>query len=296
MTIKVIYILGAGSSGSTLLSLLLGAHSRMVNVGEISHIDRYRSLDLNCGCGERVSKCSFWSKVFSTKDLLAPVKPNNSLYKLLRFRSDCTRQDPHFIEIINRNMALYNRIVAQSNKEIIVDSSKDIVRLYYLFRAGEINVAPVFLVRDGRAYINSLRKRLGMSAFRSMFRWVRLNLYAEWFIRKIMGGRRLKNKNFTRFVENKVLHLSYEELTQRPEKTLEKIFEKLGLESEDIIRCRKDMGQHAISGTKRKGPIGKIRPDKTWETELSFFSKIVFVLMGGNYWNYRFGIKKLDKY
>ncbi len=114
MTIKVIYILGAGSSGSTLLSLLLGAHSRMVNVGEISHIDRYRALDLNCGCGERVSKCSFWSKVFSTKDTQIRDKDGklttfNSMIDALNFMSK-TGYDfvsAYTITISNQNVYHY---------------------------------------------------------------------------------------------------------------------------------------------------------------------------------------------
>lgn len=288
--IKVVYIIGAGSSGSTLLGKFLGAHSKMVNVGEISHIDRYRALDLTCGCGERLSKCPFWNQIFNSDALMSPVKPNNTLYRFIRYRSDCTRRDPHFFETLNRNKKLYRHISHSSGKNIIVDSSKDIIRLYYLFRSGDINVIPIFLVRDGRAYINSLRKRLGMSAFRSMFRWIRLNLYSEWFIKKFLGGKRLKNKNFARFVNNRTIHLSYEEFTQRPEEVLQDICEKLGLKYEEGMTDHSDYNQHTISGTKRASKISKVSQDKTWETELSSISKAIFLLMGGKYWNRRFGI------
>lgn len=290
MGIKVLYIIGAGSSGSTLLGKLLGAHSKMINVGEISHIDRYRALDLTCGCGERLSQCSFWNQVFNSDALMSPVKPNNTLYRFFVYRSDSTCRDPRFFETLNRNTMLYKHISRSSGKNIIVDSSKDILRLYYLFRSGDINVIPIFLVRDGRAYINSLKKRLGMSAVRSMFRWIRLNLYSEWFIKKLLGGKRLKNKNVARHVSNRAIHVSYEELTQGPEEVLHDICEKVGLEYEAGMADHSDQGQHTISGTKRASKIGRISQDKTWETELSFTSKAIFLLMGGRYWNRRFGV------
>jgi len=290
MTIKVLYIIGAGSSGSTLLGKILGAHSKMINVGEISHIDRYRALDLTCGCGERLSQCPFWNQIFDSNASIFPVKPNNTFYRFFRYRSDCIRKDPHFFETIHRNKSLYKHICNKSQKKIIIDSSKDITRLYYLFRSGDINIFPIFLVRDGRAYINSLKKRLGMTAFRSMLRWIRLNLISQWFLKKILGGKRLKNKNFVGFISDSFVHLSYEDLTLNSEKVLKDICEKLGLEYEDGMLFHADYDQHTISGTKRDSRIGKISHDKTWEGELPFMSKMIFAFMGGNYWNRRFGV------
>ena len=54
-----------GHSGSTLLSALIGAHSKVFNVGEIDNISKMLRVDLanGCSCGTRVAACPFWQKV-----------------------------------------------------------------------------------------------------------------------------------------------------------------------------------------------------------------------------------------
>lgn len=65
---KYVYITSCGHSGSTLLDLLLGAHSKSFSIGEIKQWERYIKNDLNCCCNEKVVQCSFWQEV--RKDIL----------------------------------------------------------------------------------------------------------------------------------------------------------------------------------------------------------------------------------
>ena len=50
---KVVFILGSGHCGSTLLDLMLGAHSRIVGLGEMSGAQPQAALYLWPGAPER---------------------------------------------------------------------------------------------------------------------------------------------------------------------------------------------------------------------------------------------------
>ena len=57
---RLVYILAASHSGSTLLAMLLGRHPEVCSVGElkatwISQGERYR-----CSCGKLILECPFW--------------------------------------------------------------------------------------------------------------------------------------------------------------------------------------------------------------------------------------------
>ncbi len=63
--IKVIYIMGWGRSGSTILSSILGQMDGFLQVGEIRTIWS-DGFDQNriCGCGKPFLECDFWTRVF----------------------------------------------------------------------------------------------------------------------------------------------------------------------------------------------------------------------------------------
>ena len=64
MNPTVLYLGGAGRSGSTLLERMLGQLPDAVAVGEIVHLVRRGLLDdEDCGCGCPFSVCPFWTKV-----------------------------------------------------------------------------------------------------------------------------------------------------------------------------------------------------------------------------------------
>ena len=63
-SVSVLYIAGAGRSGSTLLELLLARRSRLVPVGEVRFLwQRGVVEDHLCSCGRAFSACPFWDEV-----------------------------------------------------------------------------------------------------------------------------------------------------------------------------------------------------------------------------------------
>lgn len=76
---KVIYVLGAPYSGSTLFGLGLGQHSGLLNLGEVINIEHDWGPKKKCTCGEIVSNCKFWSTVKKQADSQpTDVAPNLS--------------------------------------------------------------------------------------------------------------------------------------------------------------------------------------------------------------------------
>ena len=62
--LHVVYVMGVGRSGSTLLDIALGSHPRVESVGELKNLVRggWRENGY-CACGSRVQECDFWARV-----------------------------------------------------------------------------------------------------------------------------------------------------------------------------------------------------------------------------------------
>src|SRR5215469_10239405 len=60
---RLVFVVGSGHSGSTLLSMMLGAHPEVLALSEISYFDRWIGLNDVCNCGVPVRSCPLWSKV-----------------------------------------------------------------------------------------------------------------------------------------------------------------------------------------------------------------------------------------
>jgi len=60
----VLYVMGAGRSGTTLLGRVIGAHDGYVNVGELRFLWQRGILEArSCGCGRPIPSCYLWSQV-----------------------------------------------------------------------------------------------------------------------------------------------------------------------------------------------------------------------------------------
>lgn len=73
---SLLYICGSGRSGSTLLDMLLGGHSAISALGEVSQLHFYarRSTEHDfCTCGRLVPECPFWLMV---EQELAEMRPD----------------------------------------------------------------------------------------------------------------------------------------------------------------------------------------------------------------------------
>jgi len=65
MTIKTLYIMSSPRGGSTLVSFVLGQHTAIANLGEVSFIPKLLSLGEQCTCGHIIRECDDWKLVFN---------------------------------------------------------------------------------------------------------------------------------------------------------------------------------------------------------------------------------------
>ena len=169
---KVIYIMGAGHIGSTILDILLGAHPNIEGVGEVSKLHRSGWLchdKRRCACGLSVNECPYWPKVRRTwADIVGGDEVARHVYLQKRFersRSAWPRLvcnsfavSANFIEYIYHVEALYQAIKLIGGKAAVVDSSLTPRRAYALTLSHKIDLRLIHLVRDGRGCIWSLMR------------------------------------------------------------------------------------------------------------------------------------------
>ena len=167
---KVLYIVGVGRSGSTLLERMLGAVPGSVNAGELNAIfSRVARQDQRCGCGEPFSACAFWQAVGdrafggwgSVTERMADLQPRVVRQRYVpRLASGVTgatyrRELDEYLDVHHR---LYGAIAAVSGAEVVVDASKSTAQLFALRRIEDLDLRVVNLVRDSRGVANSWSK------------------------------------------------------------------------------------------------------------------------------------------
>lgn len=210
---KVIYILSLGHSGSTLLDLMLGSHSRIESVGELAHFRSFVSEDSDipaerrfCTCGEPFIGCPYWARV---REDLASTFGTDQI--------SLSSADPRVFG--ERNAVALKSILDVSGKRIICDSSKTRSRLELLIASRRFDVHVVHLVRDSRAVAFSYIRK-GQNPYKIAAFWQKTNVY-----QRIRYGRM---RNLGSYVV-----MRYEDLVQNPRGEIARALAPLRLEFED---------------------------------------------------------------
>jgi hypothetical protein len=305
---KVINIIGAGHSGSTLLNLILGQHPDIFGAGELIRLhqsawhDNPKSkayTNQYCACGERARECPFWTKV-KTSWLNMYAESNCELvnnYIQLKERyedSSIVRrailgrlgyqgEDYHTYQQLTAN--IYSAIFDVSQSRFLVDSSKPPLRAYHLARNPALELYLIHLIRDGRGvvwslkkgkkkdpYAGILRERSPIPSWRTTVSWLRVNLECEWVLSCLPLER--------------VLHVSYEDLVFETEITLGRIGSLIGLDlsqiARDVVSGETLTPDHIVSGNRmRMKKKITLSPDFEWRSQLSPADARLFWLIAG---------------
>ena len=282
---KIIYILGGGHSGSTLLDLILGSADEAFSVGELMYVDHYKGYKTEkfhrlvkgrlCTCGEHFDECPFWSKVvFDGED---NVEKHENLSESFRILINILNPLERWAQArfrISPNRQTYDKIVEQARSikpdvRFIVDSSKDPRRLYELIQDPEIgpeNLQVIHLIRDGRGYIYSYQKPERLEDGRNLRGTI--DCLIEWIIVNILSRRIVKKYKLNAFT------LSYDRFAEEPDAYLGRLGKFLGidLEAETALKRIEKTVYHNVHGNPiRRRKIESIRRDTKWE---SFFSPV----------------------
>ena len=241
MRTKVLYIMGWGRSGSTILSAILGQTDKFFYGGEIHYIwERGCIKNWLCGCNLPFRECRLWRNVLDEMDdEKDPIDPNVMHQQSLRVRtrhlflamtpSARQRMKAKLHRYVDTTEKLYNAIRRTTGCSVIIDSSKIPAHAYVLDMIPSIDLFLLQLVRDPRAsaYSWSQRrkrepdpgKKIYMASHNpitSSLKWDFWNVAAE------LMGKRKKGKH---------LLVCYENFITKPQATIASIMNMLKEES-----------------------------------------------------------------
>jgi hypothetical protein len=283
-----IYILSAGHSGSTLLNLILGSHSRATAVSELTNWPADIVQQESCTCGVRAGACPFWRDVAERLrarlgvDVLsnprslelgyidAPRGPyrGSTWYRAMWM----TRRIAMYVSLLSgiplprparrrfdltteNRLAVYDAVRAASGASVVIDASKEYLQGVSVYRARPDRTRLILLIRDGRAVFYSHLKR-GFGHAYSLRAW--RNTY----------------RNLLPLVRRNVhpehmLVVRYEELVSDPTQTVRRICAFAGLEFEPAMLDTSSKQHHITSGNNMRFSSARgIRLDRKWQSEL----------------------------
>lgn len=300
--IKVIYIVGIGHSGSTLLDIILSQLPKVTSVGEIINLEHFVNANRLCTCGEKISNCKYWQKVLNTKKQnITSAKSFNQIHKIkncssfdyLSYMLTPVKNKLYSEEKVNylalNNYYLFEAILKNSEGEIIVDSSKDWQRLLILKQSNLFDMKIIYLFRNGKANIES-NKRKALDKNRPAWEYPGPFSQTMKFIKTTLLIRRILRLNFDK---QQIFGISYEEFAANPENSINKIISFIGLSGTFNRIAINTKPNHNIGGNRmRFKPIKEIKLIEKWRKNLTSKEKAIFKILGGELINKSFKYHK----
>jgi hypothetical protein len=282
--VKVLYIMGWGRSGSTIMDNLLGGIDGFFSVGELGYLwERGLVEGRRCGCGRLLRDCEVWSEVLGEgfgAALGSEVDPEEIVgwqrdvvrvrhtWRLLRFAPEQPTGLPPLDAYITVERRLYQALARVTGARVIVDSTKRPSDAALLRLLPGVDPYYVQLVRDPRAVAYSWRRRKAQpdrqkpadlvqhGPLDSTLSWVGWNAAAEALRR--------------RHDPQRSLLLRYEDFVSRPREALVAMTELVGEDGAAIpIEGERTavLGRnHTVSGNPSRfktGPV-ELRADDEW--------------------------------
>lgn len=284
---KVLYITGMGRSGSTILANLLGELNGFFSVGELHNL-WWRGIIAGheCGCGQPLSQCDFWSRVLNdvqeAHDGRAATISRwqqqglrlRHTHRLLRLRRLSSAPTP-LRDYGNVLSDIYQRIGRVSGANVIVDSSKWPTAAALLQLLPGVEPYLVHLVRDPRAVAYS-RRKVKKAGNREMRRRGPAFIASSWVLRN-----KLAEAVASAYPSHRRMVLRYEDLVADPRRTLTAVanmvreeVDSLPLTAQGAVRLNRN---HNVAGNPARFTTGdvRIRPDSAWITEQDRWDRYV---------------------
>lgn len=301
--IDTLYILSAGHSGSTMLNLILGSHSRSVAVSELTRLPTNIALNETCTCGKGIRECPTWHATIevlkSTLNIDAFAHPYGlelgyigaervvqrsqfgpryrmawkARRALIYLAAVANVPLPEFMrrkfnEGIRNRLAVYDAIRKVTDSALVIDASKEYLSGVALYQQRPERTRLILLVRDGRAVFYSNLKR-GFGRSHSLDAWCNYYRHALPVLRAGVK-------------QEHVLQVRYEDLATAPMSEVRRICEFAGIAFEPSMLDFVHKEHHITSGNNmRLKGTSEIRLDTTWRTALQHLDKAHFEKRAG---------------
>lgn len=290
---KLIYIMGRGHSGSTLLDVVLGNSKDIESVGELVSAMSRIEKEI-CSCKEKMTNCPYWLSILSSykkkysdisfKELcLQSVKQGN----IKRFLNTLFFKKKHD-SLINNSFEFFNEISNESKKKYIVDSSKEHTRGLLFSRANNAHIIHIIRRPDrilsstyfravNGEHVKFLRFKFQPKNKIALFLYI-LTMSVSWSIGNFLA-------EITKLVaRNKVLLIRYEDFITQPKDTLIKIQNQFKIDLSDLIYKLEQKELlfigHNVGGNRfRFQESFTIEPQKSTQRKLPIFFKGMTILI-----------------
>lgn len=288
-TVQVLFVMGKGRSGSTLLDNVLGQVPGLFSTGELLHIwDWALGKGVLCGCGEDVLDCPVWSTVLgkgfgirSREHDAARIEAISRDYRTVAryhqvprlFTRRRSGRWPALRRYATATAELYRTIAEVTGAQVVVDSSKSPLNAAALGLIDGIDGAVVHLVRDPRAVGYSWARTKSWTDRTErgeMPRFGPLHTSASWTVRNL--GAELVVR---RWPPSRTTRLRYEDFVRNPRPNIERLLELVDMPHDDLpFRDARTVSlgpTHTVGGNPGRMSTGDvlIQTDDAWRTQQS---------------------------
>jgi hypothetical protein len=275
---KILYVAGAGRSGSTLLSRILGQLDGFTAPGELYYFWQEGFVEKRkCECGRRIGQCEFWARVVTeTERRVGGIDPSEAVehhHRVARTRHAplwtvpglrrLRAIDESYAELLR---AFYESLAVVTGAAVIVDASKLPSYALVLREVLSADLRVVHLVRDPRAVAYSWRRKRHNPATGRQFGRMSLSKSAVlWDLWNVLAER-------TRWgsMPAPYLRIRYEDFVSHPREVLRQVlaFVEVPRSLESVVedgQVRLGSG-HSVGGNPNRFRTGAVplRTDKVW--------------------------------
>jgi hypothetical protein len=283
--VKVLYVVGLGRSGSTILSNSLGQIPGFFSGGELNFIWRHNVLENRlCGCGKPFRECPVWTRVM---DEAFGGMDGVDAREMMRLANSGTRTrhiplmlSPKGETVLRERLEkflinygrLYEAIGSVTDSRVIVDSSKEPAHGYAMSLVPNVDLRVLHLVRDPRAAAYSWLKKkpqpdsetkefmVRFSPTKSSAMWDSWNASAEALWRRS---------------RDRYLRVRYEDFVANPRESFTNILRLLGEEHAELPLASDSAVKlgvsHTVSGNPNRFDTGavELRQDREWISRMN---------------------------
>lgn len=282
---NLVYIMGHGYSGSTLLTFLLGSHPQIATIGELGIAPHTKSDthpdEFLCSCHSPIRDCGFWQRV--AREMAERGYPFDVWDADLEFRAPrggisdvllrAVQRGPllesarslglavvpparhRLADLLSRIESLAEVVAGVKGCRTFLDSSKRPERAVYMRRIKSFDMRVIHLVRDGRAVSWSSMKNLGIGPEAAADSWLTDNHGAE------------KARRY--FPRDRWMTLHHEEVCADPAGTLSRVYDFIGVPAKNGVNDFRGYDHHIIGNRMRLSSTSEIRLDERWKTALT---------------------------
>jgi Sulfotransferase family len=282
--VKVLYVVGLGRSGSTILTNSLGQVGGYFSAGELNFIWKHNVIENRlCGCGRFFRECPVWTRVMD--EAFGGMDGVNAREMMqLQASGTRTRHIPLMLSDRGRRRlaerlekflinygTLYEAMGSATDSRVIVDSSKEPAHGYAMSMVPDLDFYVVHLIRDSRAAAYSWLKKKPQPDSEEIEHMARFSptkssaLWASW---------NASAEALWRHTPDRYLRLRYEDFVAEPRESLKRILGLVGVTAELPLAGEREVRlgvSHTVSGNPNRFETGavELRPDREWISEMS---------------------------